>query len=106
MKYLSVYVVAAAREEARKIARALVDEKLAACVNILGDVESIYRWNDVVEEARECAMIIKTTDDVFAALKARVVELHSYDCPCIVAWEIADGHAPYLDWIVANTRCA
>lgn len=99
MTALSVYIVAASRAEAESIARAVVSEGLAACVNILGDVHSIYRWKGAVEEARECAVIAKTTSEQFDALRTRVVALHSYDCPCIVAWPIVDGHAPYLDWI-------
>lgn len=103
MAALSAYIVAASRAEAESIARALVSEGLAACVNILGDVHSIYRWKGAVEEARECALIAKTTPEQFEALRARVVTLHSYDCPCIVAWPIVDGHAPYLEWIAQTT---
>jgi periplasmic divalent cation tolerance protein len=100
---ISVYVVTADMAEAERIAEALVAERLAACVNILGAVRSVYRWQGAVERADEVAMIAKTTETLFDALSARVRALHSYDTPAIVAWPIVAGDAAYLDWIVAET---
>ena len=89
--------------QAERIAGTLVDERLAACVNILGGVRSIYRWRGAVERADEVAMIAKTTEALFGLLAARVRALHSYDTPAIVAWPIVAGDAAYLDWIGAET---
>jgi periplasmic divalent cation tolerance protein len=100
---ISVYIVAADMAEADRIAEALVAERLAACVNILGGVRSIYRWEGAVERADEVAMIAKTTEALFDRLAARVRALHSYDTPAIVAWPIVAGDAAYLEWIGAET---
>ena len=103
MQAISVYIVTADTAEADRIAEALVAERLAACVNILGAVRSVYRWQGEVERADEVAMIAKTTEVLFDALNARVRALHSYDTPAIVAWPIVAGDAAYLDWIGAET---
>jgi len=103
-KALFVYVTAASREEAEVIASALICEKVAACVNILGEIKSIYEWNGVVEKATEVAMIAKTTQAGFAALEKVVMKHHSYECPCIVAWPLSNGHAPFLDWIHTSVQ--
>ncbi len=103
MNAVSVYVVAADDAEADRIASALVEERLAACVNILGPVRSVYRWNGSVERADEVAMIVKSTRALFDRLASRVRELHSYDTPAIVAWDITAGDTRYLDWIAAET---
>jgi len=100
---ISVYIVTADMAEAERIAEALVAERLAACVNILGGIRSVYRWQGAVERADEVAMIAKTTEALFDALRVRVRALHSYDTPAIVAWPIVAGDAAYLDWIVAET---
>jgi periplasmic divalent cation tolerance protein len=92
--------------EAESIAEALVDERLAACVNILGGVLSVYRWQGAVERADQIAMIAmiaKTTQALFERLAARVRALHSYTTPAIVAWPIVAGDAAYLAWIAAET---
>ena len=96
---LSVFVTAASREEGEKIARAVVEEKLAMCANILPGVQSIYRWKGKVEQAQECAVVIKIPAEKFTALEKRIKELHSYECPCIVAWPIVAGNADYLEWL-------
>jgi periplasmic divalent cation tolerance protein len=103
VRAVSVYIVAANAAEADRIAEALVAERLAACVNILGTVRSVYRWQGAVERADEVAMIAKTTENLFEPLAARVRALHSYDTPAIVAWPIVVGDAAYLDWIAAET---
>ena len=103
VRAISVYIVAADMTEAERIAEALVAERLAACVNILGSVSSIYRWQGAVERAEEVAMIAKSTEALFEPLAARVRALHSYDTPAIVAWPIVAGDAAYLGWIAAET---
>jgi periplasmic divalent cation tolerance protein len=89
-------------ETAEKLAEALVGEELAACVNIVAGVRSIYRWQGKIEKNSELLCLCKTTRGGFERLRARVVELHPYDLPEVVALPIADGHAPYLDWIRAS----
>ncbi len=103
MEQRFVYMTAGSRGEAAAIGRRLVEERLAACVNILSPMQSIYRWEGRVEEAEEAVMIAKTTAGRLERLISRVRELHSYDCPCVVAWEITEGHPDFLDWISAET---
>ena len=86
-------------EEARHIAHALVERRLAACVNLVPHVESTYRWKGEVETAAEVMLIIKTTADAFERLRAALVELHSFEVPECVELTITDGTAAYLDWI-------
>lgn len=99
----SVYAVFADDEEARRIARLVVEERLAACANLLGPCHSIYRWKGKVEEAGEVAAIFKTRTDAAAALVARIAELHSYDVPCVVVWPIADSSGDYARWVEENS---
>ena len=101
-EFISVFIIAASHQEAEKIARAIVEEKLAACANILPGLQSIYRWQGKVEQANECAIIAKTMAQKFDVLQLRIKELHSYDCPCIVALPIVAGSDEYLDWIKDN----
>jgi periplasmic divalent cation tolerance protein len=98
-----IYVTAPTREEAVAIARALVAEKLAACVNVLGAAQSIYRWQGKVEEAEEIVLIAKTRQALVDAALARIKQLHSYDVPCAVAYGMAAGLPDYLAWIAAET---
>jgi periplasmic divalent cation tolerance protein len=84
---------------AGSIARALVEERLAACVNVTAEVRSIYRWRGSVEEARERLLIVKARADRLDALAARMTELHPYDVPEVLALPVGRGLAPYLDWL-------
>jgi periplasmic divalent cation tolerance protein len=102
--HYSIYITTPDRETAHAIARALVEERLAACANVFAPVFSIYRWEGAVHEDGEVALIAKTSADRMAALIERVKALHPYQVPCIVAWPIADGYQPYLDWISAETN--
>jgi len=96
-------MTAPSRAVARRIAKALVAERLAACVNVLGPMESIYRWKGAVEQAREVALIAKTRQGRLAALTARVAELHPYEVPCVVALPIRGGHRAFLSWVREET---
>jgi periplasmic divalent cation tolerance protein len=101
-KFRVVLVTAGSEEEAEKIARALVEERLAACVNIVPGVRSIYRWRGAVEDDSEVLMVIKSEADILDALEARVRALHSYEVPEILALPIERGSAPYLDWLAGS----
>jgi len=103
MSVISVYAVFANAEEASTIGRQIVEERLAACVNILPGVRSIYRWKGDIESADEVAAIFKTTDDQANALITRIAGLHSYDLPCIATWPIDKILAPYADWVEDST---
>jgi periplasmic divalent cation tolerance protein len=96
---LMVFCTCEDRVEARRIASHLVEERLAACVNILAGVESVYRWEGTVSKAEEVQLLIKTVRDRYPALQRRITELHSYDTPEIVAVAIADGSEKYLRWL-------
>lgn len=91
-------------DSAERIATALVDERLAACVNILPGVRSVYRWQDQVERAEEVLLLIKTMPDRFQQLKARLLELHPYELPEVLAVETDHAHPDYLLWVAAQTR--
>jgi periplasmic divalent cation tolerance protein len=89
---------------ADRIARTLVEERLAACVNRLPGVESTYRWNGEVSVDEEVLLVIKTSRSRYASLEARIVALHPYEVPEVVAIPIGEGHAAYLAWIARETR--
>lgn len=91
-------------QSAARLARALVDERLAACVNWMPGVHSLYRWNDQVEETVEVLLIAKTTADRFQALSNRLRELHPYQVPEVLAVPCAAGLVDYLHWVHACTR--
>lgn len=106
MSHCIVYMTAGDQDEAMRIGRALVDERLAACVNLLGEITSIYRWEGAVQQDGEVAFIAKTTDDKVPALSQRVAELHSYETPCVVAVPITGGATPFLSWIATEVEAA
>ena len=99
MSVVSVYAVFANAEEAERIGRAVVEERLAACVNVLGPVRSIYRWQGAVETADEVAAIFKTERARVDDLITRVAALHSYDVPCVVSWPIDKITDAYARWV-------
>jgi periplasmic divalent cation tolerance protein len=102
MSVVSVYAIFASAEEAGRIGRIVVEERLAACINILPGVRSIYRWQGAIESADEVAAILKTTAAGADALITRMAGLHSYDVPCIVTWPIDKVLADYADWVEAS----
>lgn len=104
MKAAFVYMTARDRNEAMKIGRALVEERLAACVNIFNHVCSLYWWEGAVQEESEVGFIAKTTTDRIEQLTERVKELHSYSVPCVVAWPVEGGNPAYLEWIREESR--
>lgn len=91
-------------EEARTIARALVEKQLAACVNIVGPIQSIYRWKDEVEDAQEFLLLMKTTAENVSRLRDELARLHSYEIPECIVLEIESGLPAYLDWISESVR--
>jgi periplasmic divalent cation tolerance protein len=101
-----IYVTAPNRDEALALGRTLVEERLAACANLLGPITSVYWWEGRVNQDDEVALILKTRADLVDGLIARVRELHSYDCPCVVALPIDAGNPPFLEWIGTETRPA
>ena len=89
---------------AERLGTALVEESLAACVNVVPGLRSIYRWNDAVQSDEEVLMLIKTTAARLEAARLRLVELHPYEVPEVVALPVADGHHAYLAWVSSSTR--
>ncbi len=99
-----LYMTAADADEARRIGDALVAERLAACVNIIPGMTSVYRWQGGIRHDAEIVMIAKTRAELVERATARVRELHSYDCPCVVALPVVGGNPDFLSWIVEETN--
>ncbi len=104
MAAVFVYITVGSGEEARRIARTLVEERLAAGANLVAGAQSVYRWKGEIEQATEIVVIAKTRDDLLESLTDRVRELHSYECPCVVGLPASGGNQDYLDWIASETR--
>lgn len=98
-----VYMTAGSLDEARAVGKALVEARLAACVNILDGMRSLFHWDGAVQEETEVVVLAKTRRDLVDALVERVRAVHSYDTPCVIALPIVGGHTPFLDWIGAET---
>lgn len=96
---LLLYVTASSAKEAQRIARETVEQKLAACANIIPGMKSVYRWQGAVEEADEWVVILKTSKEMESACITEVVNLHSYECPCVVSLNISGGNPGYLSWL-------
>ena len=101
-----IYITCGSRDEALKIARVVVEERLAACANIIDAMRSVYWWQGSVNEDDEVVLILKTAAERVEKLTERVKELHSYDLPCVVEIPIGGGNVDYLDWIAAETSGA
>lgn len=104
MSAIFIYVTVPTEEAATMMARAVVEDRLAACANILPGMRSIYHWQGDIQQAREVVLIFKTRSSLFQAVETRVKELHPYTTPCIVALPVEQGHPGYLDWILAETK--
>ena len=99
MNEIVVFITASGEDEAVKIARSLVEARLAGCVNIIKNIRSIYRWEENVEDEQEVLMIVKTRKDLFHELMNKVKELHSYTVPETIALPIVEGSEDYLKWL-------
>jgi periplasmic divalent cation tolerance protein len=97
-----VLTTAGSVDEARKIARALVERKLAACVNIVPHIESVYRWQGKIETSAEWLLVVKTEAAAFEGVRATIEALHSYELPECIMLEVSEGDNEYLDWIDAS----
>jgi len=102
--YRVVYITAPNSQEAQRIGEVLVSERLAACVNIYGEIKSIYWWQGKMEIERESVLIAKTKAQLVDALIEKVKSLHPYECPCIITFEIKEGFKAFLDWIDQETQ--
>ena len=101
--YILVFITVSSEKEGEKIAGALVKERLAACVNLIGGMRSTFRWKGQISSEQEVLLIAKTKDKLFEQLKKRVTELHSYEVPEILALPILAGFEKYLNWIEKET---
>lgn len=101
-----VYLTASSRAEAETIATTVVGERLAACANLIDPILSIFQWQGSACRETECAVLLKTTADRSEALVERVVQLHSYDCPCVLILPVCGGHPEFLQWIDGQCRVA
>ncbi len=98
-QYGFAYITAKDLNEAQKIARACLNQKLCACANIFPGMHSCYEWEGQYKEEPEAVLILKTRRDLFKELREKVLSLHSYTCPCIVFIPVAEGHTPFLSWM-------
>ena len=101
-----IFVTAASRRECKKIARHLVETKLAACVNVSQPIESIYRWGGKIAEEREFLLIIKSTGELFPEIEAEISKIHSYDTPEIICLPVIEGSRNYLQWVSDSVKPA
>ena len=104
MEPIFVYMTTADEAEAEKIGRVLVETRLAACVNLIPGMRSLYWWKDTIESGSEVVLIAKTRRSLLDDLTAKVRQLHSYEVPCIVAYPVAAGLPAYLQWVADETR--
>jgi len=98
-----IYITAPAFGEAEKIADTLVEERLAACVNIIPQMKSVYRWEGKINRENEVVLIAKTKTALVEKLTQKIKSIHSYSCPCIVSVEITGGNPDFIEWIVSET---
>ncbi len=103
MAHNLIYMTTETEADAERIGRALVGERLAACINIVAGMRSMYWWDGAVQQSSETILIAKTRTSLVDRLTERVRELHAYDCPCIVSLAIDGGNPAFLDWIDAET---
>ena len=104
MEMRMVYITCSNLDEAKRIGRKIVEERLCACVNIIEGIHSFYWWKGNLEQDRECAIIAKTKKGLMDELIKRVKELHSYECPCIVSIPLKEGNPDFFNWIEQETK--
>ena len=104
MKFSFIYITTKDKKEAKKIGKALVSERLAACVNIIDNMNSMYWWEGKIQDDNEAILIAKTKKSLVSKLIKKVRSLHSYSCPCIVSLPIEDGSRDFLQWIEKEVR--
>ena len=103
MKINFVYIVFGNMDEARSVGKELVSKRLAACVNIIDNMSSMYWWENEIQDDTEIVLIAKTKEELVPDLIAKVKSMHSYECPCIASFPIADGNKAFLDWVRNET---
>lgn len=104
MEYIQVQTTVESSENAEEIAKAVVESRLAACVQIIGPVKSKYWWKDNIVEGNEYLLLIKSRKDLYDALEKVIVETHSYDTPEVISLPVMEGYGDYLRWIVTETE--
>ncbi|MFQ5484148.1 MAG: divalent-cation tolerance protein CutA [Desulfobacterales bacterium] len=104
MKMNLIYVTAGSKAEAKMIGRSLVESRLVACVNIIDNMNAIYRWEGKLQDDKEVILIAKTTETKVPEVIEKVKNLHTYDCPCIVSLPLTGGSRSFLDWIAAEVK--
>jgi periplasmic divalent cation tolerance protein len=104
MEINMIYITAGSKDEARMIGKTLVSTRLAACVNIIENMNSMYMWDGKLQDDKETILIAKTTKERVSGLIEKVKSLHSYDCPCIVCLSVSDGNPAFLKWVANEAR--
>jgi len=104
MEVRFIYITAGNQEEAKRIGKELVKNRLAACVNIVKDITSFYWWDGELQEAQETVMIAKTKESLVEELVEKVKSMHSYSCPCIVSLPVLQGNGAFLEWVEKETK--
>ncbi len=99
MSQIIIYSTFSEKAEAEDVSRALVEARLVACANILPVMSSVYLWEGEVQSSDEVAVIYKTTADMYGKVESEIKRLHSYDCPCVISWDIERGSSPFLEWL-------
>jgi periplasmic divalent cation tolerance protein len=102
--YCLVYVTTSDKAEAVRLGRHAVERRLAACANVIPAMRAIYWWKGELQTSDEAVLVLKTRAALAGPLTQAIAELHSYECPCIVAFPIVEGHVPYLEWVAEETR--
>ncbi len=104
MTYIMIYITTKDQKEAKNIGESLVKEKLAACINVIPSIESVYWWKGKIENDKESVLIVKTKKDLVEKAIKRVKELHSYDVPCVDVIPITEGNKEYFEWVEDSLR--
>lgn len=102
-RFIFIYITNPSKEEAKKIARHLLDKRLIACANIFGGVDSLYHWKDKIAEEKECILIAKTIEANYEKVKSQIEKIHPYDIPCIVRIPVSSNKS-YFDWLKSEIK--